>query len=108
MKHYDCILINSENGLPNFFGQLLMTFTCTFTGVVYALALVLPLGCISLNSNHCIDQDFDLKQTFGKLQSHAHFIPIHSIIRGAYLIEDFEHPNQYLVNDTITNRPPSQ
>jgi uncharacterized protein (DUF2225 family) len=72
-----------------------MTFTCTFAGVVYALALVLPLGCISSNSNRYINEDFDIKQKFGKVQSHAYFIPICSIIYSAYLIEDFEHPNQY-------------
>jgi hypothetical protein len=72
-----------------------MTFACTFAGVIYALAPVLPLGCISSNSNRYIDEDFDIKQIFAKLQSHAHFIPICSIICGAYLIEDFEHPNQY-------------
>ena len=47
------------------------------------------------------DHDLGFYRMKSNLHMQYEIIPLHSIIRGAYIIPDYEHDDEYLIVDTI-------
>ncbi|KAG1731406.1 hypothetical protein EDB19DRAFT_2008263 [Suillus lakei] len=95
---YDCVILQTQAGV--IFGRLLMLFTCVVDGQTHPVALVhpydAPVGQRSLKDKH-----FQFWRVRQRPRISSEFFSVHSIIRGAALVEDHSIPGDYLVIDTI-------
>ncbi|EDQ99191.1 uncharacterized protein LACBIDRAFT_317443 [Laccaria bicolor S238N-H82] len=74
---YDCVMVKMSTASDVFiFARLIFIFTFTLR----------DLGLIHLRAKH---------------RREAEFIPVGSIIRGAYIVPEFEKPDEYHVVDTV-------
>lgn len=95
---YDYILV--DGGDENFFAKLILIFTITLDDTEYPLAYIQPFDR-STGSIRNKDKDLGFYRIGAQPRNKAEFISIHSIIRGAYIVPDFEKDSEFLVVDTI-------
>ncbi|KAI5822710.1 hypothetical protein K523DRAFT_317926 [Schizophyllum commune Tattone D] len=83
---YDCVLLSRPDPI---FARLLYVFTCTFDGKDYPIALVqaydAPCGHVSK-----VDKELGLVRRRARPRQDTEFVSLHSIIRGAVMIQDLE------------------
>ena len=95
---YDSVLIKGANG--NFFGKLLLLFSCNIGNTEYPIAFIKPLeprvGQMSRR-----DKDLGLFRLRSNPQLKSEFIPVHSIIRGVMVSNDFDEHGDHFVNDLV-------
>ncbi|KAI0374197.1 hypothetical protein BV20DRAFT_1041702 [Pilatotrama ljubarskyi] len=87
---WDHVIYNIDDATVGF-AQLLFIFIIVFNGVQYPTALVRSYDIVSTTRRSRLDRDLGL----------CHFIPITSIIRGAFVVPDFETRGDYFVVDSV-------
>ena len=50
---------------------------------------------------HSKDRDLGFYRVKSNSRMQYEIIPLHSIIRGAYIVPDYEHDDEYLIVDTV-------
>lgn len=98
---YDCVMVKMSTESDVFiFARLIFIFTFTLADTPYPFALVHPLdGPTGLLKRK--ERDLGLIRLRAKYRREAEFIPVGSIIRGAYIVPEFEKPGEYHVVDTL-------
>lgn len=95
---YDCVMIKTL-GKP-IFGRLLFIFTFAVEDRKYPLALIQPYdGHTGIRRQK--DRDFGFYRVRRNTHLHSEIISVHSIIRGALLVDDFGKDGDFLIVDTI-------
>ncbi|KAJ7896870.1 hypothetical protein B0H13DRAFT_1623675, partial [Mycena leptocephala] len=93
-----CVLVKTED--KPFFARLLYLFSCTVEKKSHRFALVLPLDAPTGRATR-IDKALRFRRVHAKLRKHSEFISVHSIIRGAVLVPDFDKLNEFIVFDVL-------
>ena len=76
-------------------------FLCVVDSKVYPLALIHPYDA-GIQGPRCRkDKDLELLRVRVRPRVQAEFISLHSVIRGALLIQDFDSDSDYFVVDTV-------
>ncbi|KAJ7749592.1 hypothetical protein DFH07DRAFT_869219 [Mycena maculata] len=93
---YDCILVQTEQ--QPYFAQIIYLFSCVVEDKPHPFALVQPLDA---PSGHLRRKDKLLRfhRVHAKPRKRSEFISIHSIIRGALIVQDFDKPDEFIVVD---------
>jgi hypothetical protein len=81
--------------------QLLEVFGITFRGQQYYMALVLPFNRPISLLNRRRDKDLRLTRVRSRKRSESVVVDTETIIRGALLTEEYDHPDEYFVLDAI-------
>jgi hypothetical protein len=95
---YDGVIIQSLDTF--FFGKLIFIFSCTVNSVSYPIALIHPLD-VPIGVRRQLDQDLGIIRLKAVPEASTEFISVHSIIRGALIVEDFDNPREVLVIDMV-------
>ncbi|KAI0369554.1 hypothetical protein BV20DRAFT_1078292 [Pilatotrama ljubarskyi] len=96
---WDHVIYNIDDATVGF-AQLLFIFVIIFNGVQYPTALVRGYDIVPTTRRSRLDRDLGLcrvRQRFGP----PDFIPITSIIRGAFVVPDFETRGDAFVVDSV-------
>lgn len=98
---YDSVIVQTHAGA--IFARILSVFVCSVGSATYPVALVLPLDAPIERSGlrHIKDQELSMHRVRARPRREAEFISIHSIIRGAVLIQDSEKEGDFHVLDTL-------
>lgn len=95
---YDCIIINTMDGL--IMGQLVFMFTCEVSKTPYPLALIRPFE--PPGSQPTIkDRELGFYRFRAKPRGSCEFFSVQSIVRGVLLVEDKTRYGEYLVLDSV-------
>lgn len=98
----DCALIRTQDkdGCDkNIFVKLLFMFKHIVGNRTLDLALVLPMDASP--RRRLLDQDLRLTRLRARPAASSEFITLHSIIRGALLVPDFDNNGDYFLVDYI-------
>ena len=102
----DCALIctkDKDGNNKNIFVHILFMFKLTVGNNVLDLALVLPMDA-PLGPRRVVDRDLRLTRLRARPLASSEFITLHSVIRGALLVPDFDTDKDYfLVNYVDTD-----
>ena len=82
------------------FGRLLFVFTFVEGGTTYPLALIHPYDA-ALGPQRRKDRDLGLIRVRARPRASAEFISVHSIIRGAYIVQDSSDANDFFIVDVV-------
>ncbi|KAK7692929.1 hypothetical protein QCA50_004569 [Cerrena zonata] len=96
---YDYIMVDTGQG--HIYAQLLYMFKCTVGDNSYPLALIHPYDAGIPGPRRRKDKDLELRRIRPKPQIESEFISLHSVIRGALVVSDFETNTDYFVVDTL-------
>jgi hypothetical protein len=96
-ERHDHVLVKTEDG--HFFAHLLHLFQVTVGTQSHALAYV-ESYCRSPGPIRCKDKDLGLYRLQLKADQYE-IISLESVVRGALLAPDSEHPGEYLIVDTV-------
>ena len=96
---YDFVIVDTAPGI--IFAQLLSMFLCVVDNKVYPLALIHPYDAGIQGPRRRKDKELELLRVRVKPRVEAEFISLHSVIRGALLIQDFDSDSDYFVVDTV-------
>ena len=94
---YDGIMIHTLNG--PFFGKLLLVFTIKIEEKEHCFAYIQSFNV--LRNPSTVDKSLGLLRVYSPASSPYEFIPIESIIRGAFIVSDNNKPGQAFVLDVI-------
>ncbi|KAJ6572551.1 hypothetical protein DFH09DRAFT_916657, partial [Mycena vulgaris] len=95
---YDCVLV--ETAHKPVFARLLYLLSCTVEKKAHPFALILPLDAPT-GPLRRIDKALRFHRVRAKLRKQSEFISVHSIIRGAVLVPDFDKPGESIVFDVL-------
>ncbi|KAG1763350.1 hypothetical protein EV702DRAFT_982923 [Suillus placidus] len=98
----DCALIRTQDkdGHDKYiFIKLLFMFKHTVGSHTLDLALVLPMDASP--RRHLLDRDLRLTRLRARPAASSEFITLHSIIRGALLVPDFDNNGDYFLVDYV-------
>ncbi|KAJ6523086.1 hypothetical protein DFH09DRAFT_1421223 [Mycena vulgaris] len=95
---YDCVLV--ETAHKPVFARLLYLLSCTVEKKAHPFALILPLDAPT-GPLRRIDKALRFHRVRAKLRKQSEFISVHSIIRGAVLVPDFDKPGEFIVFDVL-------
>ncbi|KAK7677044.1 hypothetical protein QCA50_020009 [Cerrena zonata] len=98
IERFDHILVNG--GEKNFFAKLILLFAIKLDNKDYPLALIQPLDRSTGVQRHK-NKDLRFYRIGAQPRNKAEVISVHFIIRGAYVVPDFERETEFLVVDTI-------
>ena len=98
---YDCVLVNTTD--EPIFAQLLYLFSCTVENKTHPFALVLPLDA-PIGNAKTKDKLLRFRRVRAKARKNSEFISLHSIIRGAVLVPDFDKPGDFIVFDILDGK----
>jgi len=98
VPRYDCVIIRTVDRV--IFGRLLFIFTIVEGSTTYPLALIHPYDAAS-GPQRRKDRDLGLIRVRARPRASAEFISVHSIIRGAYLVQDGADVNDFFVVDVV-------
>ncbi len=76
-------------------------FTCTIASTEYPIALIPPYDASVTGRQQQNDKDLRFHRVREQPRSKSEFISVHSIVRGALLVPDFEKSSDYLVHDLV-------
>jgi hypothetical protein len=98
---YDFVIVNFLQGRG--FAKLACIFVCRVGGRNYRLALVRPLDKSTRPdaSLKKIDKELSIRRWRFRHKTRCEVIPLECIMRGAVLLEDSSHLDDYFVIDTI-------
>jgi hypothetical protein len=82
------------------FGRLVYVFTFVVDGETYPLALIHPYDA-PVGPRRRKDQELGLIRVRARPRTSAEFISVHSIIRGAYLVQDSADKTNFFIVDTV-------
>ena len=97
-KRHDHVLVHGEK--VDFFAKLILIFSVEFEEREYPLALIQPLDRPT-GTLRRKDRLLELFRVGAQPRDRPELISIHSIIRGAFIIPDFENTDDCFVVDTI-------
>ncbi|KAJ6552670.1 hypothetical protein DFH09DRAFT_1496806 [Mycena vulgaris] len=95
---YDCVLVETVDG--PIFAQLVYVFSCTVEKKVHPFALILPFDAPTGRLKKK-DKVLRFHRVKAKERTDTEFISVHSIIRGAVLVPDFDNPGEFIVFDVL-------
>jgi len=81
--------------------QLLEVFGITFRGRVYYMALILPFDRPIPLLNRRRDKDLRLTRVRSRKRLESAVVDTETIIRGALLTQEYDHPDEYFVLDAV-------
>jgi hypothetical protein len=81
--------------------QLLEVFGITFRGREYYMALILPFDRPVPLLNRRRDKDLRLTRVRSRKRSESAVVDTETIIRGALLTQECDHPDEYFILDAI-------
>ncbi|KAJ6596478.1 hypothetical protein B0H10DRAFT_1828334, partial [Mycena sp. CBHHK59/15] len=95
---YDCVLVETEH--RPIFAQIIYLFSCIVENKSHPFALVQPLDA---PTGRLARKDRLLRfyRVRAKPRKQSEFISVHSIIRGAVLVPDFDKAGEFLVFDVL-------
>ncbi|KAJ7082289.1 hypothetical protein C8R44DRAFT_652702, partial [Mycena epipterygia] len=93
---YDCVLV--ETAHKPIFARLLYLFSCMVEKKSHPFALILPLYAPTGPLKR-IDKALRFHRVQAKHRKQSEFISVHSIIRGAVLVPDFDKAGEFIVFD---------
>ncbi|KAJ7508184.1 hypothetical protein B0H11DRAFT_1848468 [Mycena galericulata] len=95
---YDCVLIKTAQ--QPIFAQMIYLFSCIVEEKLHSFALVqaldAPTGCIGRK-----DKLLRFHRVRAKPRKNSEFISVHSIIRGAVMVPDFDKAGEFIVFDVL-------
>jgi len=99
---YDCVMVQMSSESGSFiFARLIFIFTFMLADTSYPFALVHPLDAPT-GILRRKERDLGLIRLRAKHRREAEFIPLSSIIRGAYIVPEFDQTGEYYhVVDTV-------
>lgn len=96
---YDCAIFNAVPS--DFFGRLVFMFTCVVGDRVEPIALIRPFDQPRRAPSQK-DKDLGFYRVRERQRgTQTEFVSLHSIRRGALLVQDFQKSGDYLVHDTV-------
>ncbi|KAJ6572855.1 hypothetical protein DFH09DRAFT_916508 [Mycena vulgaris] len=95
---YDAALVKTTGG--NVFVRLVYVFSCEIDKKVHPFALVQALD-VGTGQRTTKDKALGFHRVRERQRQKSEFISVHSIIRGALLVPDFDKKGDYLVVDII-------
>ncbi|KAJ7783949.1 hypothetical protein DFH07DRAFT_764319 [Mycena maculata] len=95
---YDCVLI--ETPQQPIFAQIISLFSCVVEGKSHPFALVQPLDAPTGPLKRK-DKLLRFHRVRTKPRKSSEFISVHSIIRGAVLVPDFDKEGEFIVFDVL-------
>ncbi|KAJ7757236.1 hypothetical protein DFH07DRAFT_868144 [Mycena maculata] len=95
---YDCVLIKTPQ--QPIFAQIISLFSCVVEGKSHPFALVQPLDAPSGPLKRK-DKLLRFHRVRAKPRKSSEFISVHSIIRGAVLVPDFDKEGEFIVFDVL-------
>ncbi|KAJ6518357.1 hypothetical protein DFH09DRAFT_1264672 [Mycena vulgaris] len=95
---YDCVLVKTVDG--PIFAQLVYVFSCMVEKKVHPFALILPFDAPTGRLKKK-DKALRFHRVKAKEKTNTEFISVHSIIRGAVLVPDFDNPGEFIVFDVL-------
>ena len=81
--------------------QLLEVFGITFREKEYYMALILPFDRPIPLLNRRRDKDLRLTRVRSRKKSESAVVDTETIIRGALLTQEYDHPDEYFVLDAV-------
>jgi len=97
---YDYVLIKVSD-TQCMLAQLLELFGIAFRGKQYYMALILPFDRPIPLLNRRRDNDLRLTRVRSRKRSESAVVDTETIIRGALLTEEYDHPGEHFVVDAI-------
>jgi len=82
------------------FGRLIYVFTFVVDGETYPLVLIHPYDAPA-GPRRRKDQELGLIRVRARPRASAEFISVHSIIRGAYLVQDSADKTNFFIVDSV-------
>ncbi|KAJ6473947.1 hypothetical protein DFH09DRAFT_1293679 [Mycena vulgaris] len=95
---YDCVLVETVDG--PIFAQLVYVFSWMVEKKVHPFALILPFDPPTGRLKKK-DKALRFHRVKAKEKTDTEFISVHSIIRGAVLVPDFDNPGEFIVFDVL-------
>ncbi|KAJ7126505.1 hypothetical protein C8R43DRAFT_1028329 [Mycena crocata] len=95
---YDYVLVNTAD--KPIFAQLIYLFSCTVEKKTQPFALVLPMDA-PVGQVRRKDKILRFRRVKAQARKKTEFISVHSIIRGAVLVPDFDKTGEFLVFDVL-------
>ncbi|KAJ7088189.1 hypothetical protein C8R44DRAFT_836122 [Mycena epipterygia] len=95
---YDCVLVKTAQ--QPIFARLVYLFSCTVEKKSHPFALIQPLDAPGGNLRRK-DNLLRFHRVHAKPRKSSEFISVHSIIRGAVLVPDFDKPGEFIVFDVL-------
>ena len=84
--------------------QLVKLFGIKFCEKEYYMALILPLDRTIPLLNRRRDKDLRLTRVRSRKKSESVVVDTESIIRGALLTQEYDHPDEYFILDAVKTR----
>lgn len=89
-----------DSGNGYFFAKILLIFTINIDSKEYGIAFVKSFS-ISQRSLTNYDKDLGLHRVYSSSSKPYEFIPIHSIVREALIVSDYDKSDQAFILDVI-------
>ncbi|KAJ7727715.1 hypothetical protein B0H16DRAFT_1665589 [Mycena metata] len=95
---YDCVLVKTTQ--KAIFAQLIYLFSCMVEGKSHPFTLILPFDAPA-GPTRRKDRLLRFRRVRAKARKVTEFISVHSIIRGAVLVPDFDKAGEFIVFDVL-------
>ncbi|KAJ7443059.1 hypothetical protein B0H11DRAFT_1748735, partial [Mycena galericulata] len=95
---YDCVLIKTAQ--QPIFAQIIYLFSCVVEDHSHPFALIQPLDAPTGRLRRK-DKLLRFHRVRAKPRKSSEFVSVHSIIRGAVLVPDFDNADEFIVFDVL-------